>query len=317
MVKIFRLLFVITFLFVSNLCAQNISISASTDTSDYKVGDYIKYTLELKYDKNINVYLPSIKDSIKTLEFIEELKPEKKEANNKVIETHNFIFSKYDSAGVTIPSYKIFYNEKGDTAKKYLAVNTVSISVHTLQVNPQEEIRDVKEPIKLPLDWWLIILIVLAAILLLAAGYFAYRYFKKKKEGKVKPEEIVIIPPHEIALKELEKLEQEKLWQQGLIKEYHSEITEIVRKYFEGRFNFRALELTSSEILACLSYLEEGKEITNTADDFFRNADLVKFAKFEPMPNINEEMMKQAYSIVSKTIPKPIVSESNGVKNVQ
>jgi hypothetical protein len=28
---------------------------------------------------------------------------------------------------------------------------------------------------------------------------------------------------------------------------------------------------------------------------------MVKFAKFVPMPTVNEEMMKQAYNIVNKT----------------
>jgi hypothetical protein len=92
-----------------------------------------------------------------------------------------------------------------------------------------------------------------------------------------------------------------------LVKEYHTEITGIVRKYFEHRFNFNALEMTSAEIMGVISYLEDSKPITETADNFFRNADLVKFAKFEPLPEVNEEMMSQAFEIVNNTIKKPNV----------
>lgn len=303
----FSKIFFIVILFVlSSLKAQNISVSASTDTTDYKVGDYIKYQLELKYDKNIKVFLPSIKDSIKNLEFIQVLKPEKSEVDNKIIERHTYIFSKYDSSSVTIPSYKIYYQLPKDTAKQFLAVNPVTITVKTLQVELQKDIRDVKKPIKVPINLLLIALIILLIILLSVGGYYLYRYYKKKKESKISEEVEIKIPPHEIALNELRILEEKKLWQQGLVKEYHSEITEIIRKYFEGRFNFRALEMTSSEILACLSYLEEGKNIVNLANDFFNNADMVKFAKFQPMPSVNEEMMKQAYKIVNETIPKAV-----------
>ena len=296
--------------------AQNISVSASTDTTDYVVGDYIKYNLELTYSKNIKVFLPSVKDSIKNLEFIKELKSTKEEKNNKIIEKHFYIFSRYDSAVVNIPSYKIYYQSANDTSKQYVSVNPLTITVKTLPVEPQKDIRDVKEPVKVPINLLFIILLVLIIILILIAAYFIFKYIKKKKESKTALTPEIIIPPHEIALNSLRELEQKKLWQQGLIKEYHSEITEIIRKYFEDRFNFRALEMTSSEILACLSYLEDGKCIVDLANEFFNNADMVKFAKFQPMPSVNEEMMRQAYKIVNDTIPK-IESEKEEVHDVQ
>jgi len=284
--------------------AQNISVSASTDSTEYIVGDYIKYNLELSYSKNIKVFFPSVKDSIKNLEFIQELNPVKEEKGNKIIEKHTYIFSRYDSAVVTIPSYKIYYQERDDTNKQFIAVNPLTITVNTLPVDPQKDIRDVKEPVKVPLNLLLVALLILVLILILFSFYFLYKYIKKKNESKIELVPEIKIPPHEIALNSLRELEEKKLWQQGLIKEYHSEITEIIRKYFEDRFNFRALEMTSSEILACLSYLQEGKIIVDLANEFFNNADMVKFAKFQPMPIINEEMMKQAYKIVNDTIPK-------------
>ncbi len=296
--------------------AQNITVSASTDTTDYLVGDYIKYNLELTYAKNVKVFLPSVKDSIKNLEFIKELKSSREEKNNKIIEKHIYIFSKYDSAVVTAPSYKIYYQTANDTSKHFVVVNPITITVKTLPVEPQKDIRDVKEPIKVPVNLLFIILLILLIILFLIAAYFIYNYIKKKRENKTVLTPELIIPPHEIALNSLKELEQKKLWQQGLIKEYHSEITGIIRKYFEDRFKFRALEMTSSEILACLSYLDEGKYIVDLASEFFNNADMVKFAKFHPMPSVNEEMMKQAYKIVNDTIPK-IEQEKEEVHNVQ
>lgn len=248
--------------------------------------------------------LPSIKDSIKNLEFIQVLKPTKKEENNKIIENYTYIFSKYDSAVVTIPGYKIYYQKGIDTTKYSLLVNPVTISVSTLPIEPDKDIRDVKEPLKIPLNLLLIILLIILVIVIVLGSYFIYKYYRKKKLSRVSEEPRIKIPPHEIALNELRKLEEKKLWQQGLIKEYHSEITEIIRRYFEERFNFRALEMTSSEILACLSYIDDGKNIVELSNEFFNNADMVKFAKFQPMPNVNEEMMKQAYKIINDTIPK-------------
>ena len=316
MVRTLRFIFIWILISLTITSAQSITVSATTDTSIYKVGDFINYQIEITHEKGLTTYLPSVKDSIKTLEYLQTLPEEKKEVNNKIIERYNFIFSKYDSAQVTIPSVTIEYIDVGGSVKKSIRTNPITITVRTLPVNVEEDIRDVKEPLKLPLNWLLIGLIVLGIFALLIAAYFIYKYYKKKNEltEKLIPE--IKIPPHEIAIARLTELEQKKLWQNGFVKEFHSDVTEIVRQYFEDRFSFRALEMTSAEILGVLSYMEEGKKITGISDSFFSNADLVKFAKFEPMPKVNEEMMKQAYEIVNMTIPAPPPQIASEEKNV-
>lgn len=317
MVKFLRSISVCILSFLSIVNAQNITVSATTDTSIYKVGDFIKYQIEITHVKGVTTYLPSVKDSIKTLEYIQTLPSEKKEVNDKIIERYNFIFSKYDSSQVTIPSISLEYVDLGGSTRKTIKTNPITITVRTLPVNVQEDIRDVKDPMKLPLNWLLIGLILLAIFVFLIAAYFIYRYYKKKNALKENILPDVKIPPHEIALERLSMLEQKKLWQNNFIKQYHSEVTEIVRQYFEDRFNFRALEMTSAEILGVLSYMDEGKKVVSASENFFTNADLVKFAKFEPMPIVNEEMMKQAYQIVEQTIPAPVPQILNEGKNVQ
>lgn len=115
MVKFLKLFFATLLIFYTSSFAQNISVSAYTDTTDYQVGDYIHYTLELRYDKDIKIFLPPIKDSIKVLEFIESLPSQKKELDGKILEIHRFIFSKYDSTEVTIPSIPVYYSSNGVT----------------------------------------------------------------------------------------------------------------------------------------------------------------------------------------------------------
>ncbi|HOI28146.1 MAG TPA: hypothetical protein PLZ15_00195 [Melioribacteraceae bacterium] len=301
-----KFLFVHIWFFISflSLNAQEMSVSATTDTSNYMVGDYITYTLEIRHDKYFAVYLPPIKDSIKVLDFIRALPVEKKNVGENIVEYHKFIFSKYDSGKVEIPPVRIEYTKHQSGNRHALYTNPVSLTVHTLPVNTQEDIKDVKEPVKLPLNWLLVIAIVILIAALLVGGFYLYKRFRKKKDGVVAAEPEIKLPPHEIALQKLHLLEEKKLWQQGFVKEYHSEITEIVRSYFEERFDFRALEMTSSEILGVLSYLEEGRKVVESANNFFSNADLVKFAKFQPIPSVNDEMMKQAFGIVHDTIPE-------------
>ncbi|MGK9368554.1 hypothetical protein ACSSWA_06615 [Melioribacter sp. Ez-97] len=283
--------------------AQQVSVKATTDTSDYKIGDYIKYQLEITRSPDVKILMPSIKDSLKNLEFIDTLTTSIDKVDNKIIEKRGYLFSYYDSARVTIPSFRIKYVAGKDTG--LALVDSLVVNVHSLKIDPEKDIRDVKAPVTIPLDWLMIFLIILVVLIVLALIYIAYRYRKKKKGAAEESVETVKIPPHEKALASLKELEAKKLWQRGFIKDYHSEITEIIRKYFEERFGFNALEQTTSEIIDELRKSNDGGKIIDTSERFFNNADMVKFAKFEPLPEVNEEMMKQAYEIVERTAYYP------------
>jgi hypothetical protein len=91
----------------------------------------------------------------------------------------------------------------------------------------------------------------------------------------------------------------------GKVKEYYSEITEIIRKFFEGRFGIIALEMTSDEILRQMKPIPEAQVHWKEMNTFFLTADLVKFAKYEAAPAEHENEMKWAYAIVQSMIPKP------------
>jgi hypothetical protein len=298
--KLYSLILIILFVALQNISAQEVQVSATTDTLEYIVGDYIDYTIEMKYPKGTNVIIPMVKDSIDNLIFIKNGEAIQREEGTEVYELRHFIFSKYDSSDVTIPSFYIPYTVDGGEPQ-FAYVNPVDIVVHTIEVNQQVEIQDVKEPKRIPLDWLLISAIALIVIALLVASYFGYRYYQKKKSGKTIEIPVVVIPPYDKAITKLNELEVKKLWQDGLVKEYHSEVTGIVRDYFEDRFNFNSLEMTTKETIENLKVKDVNENVIVTTEEFLANADMVKFAKFEPMPTVNEEMMKEAYSIVNET----------------
>jgi len=313
-----KLKYILLLFFIAiSLNAQSVTVFANTDTTDYIVGDYIYYTLELNYPKNTRIEIPQIQDSITVLDFIKEEPVVSEESGNTVHILRKYIFSKYDSADVTIPSFRINYFLDGNSEPQFVNVNPIKIIVRTIEINAQGDIQDVKAPLKIQLDWLMILLIILIVVVVIVGVYFLYRYYRKKKLGIVPQKKIIKLPPYRIALDSLSELETKKLWQQGMIKEYHSEITGIIRKYFEDKFNFRALEMTSSEVLLSLKNINDTREIVEITDEFLNNADLVKFAKFKPIPTINEDMMKQAYEIVNKTkVEDEVKVETLEVKNV-
>ena len=303
---------VLIFLFLLNtaLFGQDIRVKASTDTTSYKVGDYINYTLRIEYDKSIGIIPPLIKDSLKMADIIKLDTAVTKEENGRMVTIIKAVLSKYDSAVINIPPIAIKYRalkspgEKlfaNDSTLKTIQSYPVTVLVHTLQVNPQAEIKDVKDPIKVPLNWLLILMWFVIASVVIGTALLLYLWFKKSKEKKVVMPPKIILPPHIEALNALKKLEIKQLWQKGMVKEYHSEITEIIRAYFERKFNLPALELTTTEVNIQLKQQTGAANIIDITNDFLNNADLVKFAKFKPENSVNQEMMKQALEIVNCT----------------
>jgi hypothetical protein len=314
-----KLFSILIFLFVlaDFSIAQNISAEASTDSSAYLVGDYIHYTVQIKGDKDLAVMGLAVSDTLAGMELISRQNPEREEQDNQQVITYSYTFSKYDSSNVTIPPLSVFYKAKGDTAVRAVNTNQVYFTVRPVKVNVKEDIKDVKEPIRIPLDWRWVVFWILIGFIVLGGAYYLYRRYQKRKAEFV-PEKVVIkIPPHITALNSLRALREKQLWQKGKVKEYHSEITEIIRRYFEERFDLPALEMTSGEAINELQRRRGARIIIDDTSSFLTNADLVKFAKYQPLASVNEEMMKQAEDIVKKTKQDKIETVSEVTEDVQ
>ena len=313
--KIIFLFFVVIYL--PSLFAQGVSVRAFTDSSNYQVGDYINLIIQVEHNQNISISNPALSDSTSKIEIIKQESPEVENHEGNLITTFRYVISKYDSGDVTIPPIPVLYRVKGSQGLQTAYTNEVNFTVHTLKLLPGNQIKDVKAPVKIPLDWKDILLWVLAALVILAIAFYFYSRYKKKKMTEVKKvKKVIQKPPHVIALYELRALEQQQLWQKGMIKDYHSKITEIIRRYFQDQFYLPALELTTSEVMQYLKQVKRANIIIDITFDFLSNADLVKFAKFKPMASINEEMMRQATEIVEKTRPAPEKEITAEVSNV-
>lgn len=143
---------------------------------------------------------------------------------------------------------------------------------------------------------WLLGAIFLAVIIFLLMIYL------RKKTGLLSALPEVKLPPFEIALAKLENIKNEKLWQQNRHKEYHSELTDVLREYIELNFLVPAMEMTSDEILGQLNSLrKEDKESYNALQQILQLADLVKFAKWNAGTEEHELSLTNAFYFVNQT----------------
>jgi hypothetical protein len=93
----------------------------------------------------------------------------------------------------------------------------------------------------------------------------------------------VLVPAHEVALRRLAALMEQKLVERGLAERFFGEASLILRRYIEDRFGLRAPERTTEEFLA-----EAGSSMVLFDEDvrvlgkFLSRADMVKFAAVVP-----------------------------------
>jgi hypothetical protein len=142
-----------------------------------------------------------------------------------------------------------------------------------------------------------------------AVGYWYWRRRKQLLVIKAEAEgiESVHIDPYDKALRRLTEVEAQRLWERGFVKEYYSEISEILREYFEGEFSLPALEMTTYELI---TELEANPVVSlDTAEKYFRIADFVKFARFIPEPEGCRSAGRTTYDLLKEAHSSKIARE--------
>ena len=106
----------------------------------------------------------------------------------------------------------------------------------------------------------------------------------------------------------LDELEKKNLWQSDRIKEYYTELTDIIRIYIEDRFNTPAMELTTDELLYKAKMHKSLQPYRQLLETILTTADLAKFAKAQPLPEEHTTAMENARQFVISS--KPVVTET-------
>lgn len=101
------------------------------------------------------------------------------------------------------------------------------------------------------------------------------------------------------------------------MKEYHSELTYILREYLESRYGIQALEQTTSEILEQLREADFDKSHSVNLASLLQTADLVKFAKAQPPVEFHEQAMLDAEIFIRATKYIPQETTTTDMKDVQ
>ncbi len=301
-----------------SLAAQGVfTAETKLDTNAMLIGDHVGMSMKFSMPSNAKVHWPVFDTILHNIQVIGRAKIDTTLSADKKNMTLSqlLVITSYDSGFYTIPPVRFYYVVPPDTTLRFEDAGTLLLAVHAPKVDTTQAIKPIKGVMRVPVSFREILPWILAGLVAIALVLLVIWYIRKRKKAepliRLKPR--IHLQPHEIALSELEKLRTRKLWQNGKIKEYHTELTDILRKYIEGRFSISALESTSSEILSDLragSHVE-GIEMDRLKGILF-TADLVKFAKSHPLPDENEGCLENAIEFVKDTIVRnePVTPEN-------
>ncbi len=219
-----------------------------------------------------------------------------------IVETH-YVYGSVDSLYVT-EAQQI---NKGDILFTLFQIQDIDDQLYDTPFNMEELWYNIKT--FFTKYWWIVLIVTIIAITV-------YFIIYKKRHGtspiamiRVKPRR----PAHEIALEELERIRNEKIWSRGQVKEYHVQITETLRNYLNNRFGIDAEQMTTSEILAIIENISAiDHENRNRIRQILELADSVKFAKFQPLQGDNDLSLRNAFDFVETT--KEQIAETPGEK---
>jgi hypothetical protein len=298
---------IILFLIITgSALAQELHLSARTDSSSYKIGEWVNVRVNAAVPQGIASLSPSVKDSLGTFEVlkIDEFDRGKGEREWTIR------LITFDSGAVFIPAIPFSYRVSGDSMPRTASTNPIFVQIHGVTIDPQGDIKDIKPPLDAPwkLEDFLPYIIAFLILAIALSAYWYYRMRKRRREEAFVPTK-PSIPPAQAALKALHLLEEKRLWQRGKVKEYYSEATEIIRRFLEDQYRILAMESTSDEIMQQLKSLSDAQTLLKQFQSLFTTADLVKFAKYHPTPTENENELRWAYEIV-RTMMQRIQQET-------
>lgn len=292
-----------------------IIVSASIDSTEMRIGDQTDMHIRVTQEANERVEWPVFGETLQDgIEIIDRTIVDTTTLPDGRLQLNQYLtLTSFKDSLFVVRPIEIVSGE--DTFRtEPMALNV--LQPFDLEADSTNAITDIKPVERAPIWWWGIIRWVLLALgialVLTGIGYLVYWLLsrRKPKEEPVNPE--LLRPADEVALEKLDAIKIAKIWQKGQVKEYHTDLTDVVREYIGRRFDVHSTEKTSDEtlkeikpiLLAKGEGLEanvDGKELYENLRTMLQLADLVKFAKWSTTPDENEKALTTAYEFVNET----------------
>jgi hypothetical protein len=222
--------------------------------------------------------------------------------NHRVVKAYRYRLEPVVSGKYQIPALTFQFQDANDPNKAY-SLDTEPIDVEVTSLLGQDranlkiaDIEGVVAPPRAVSHAWIWAAVAVVAV---GLGMGAWAVVHHRRSGKIVR---VFRPAHELAYDRLRALVEAKLVEQGRIKEFYQQITDILRHYIEDRFSLHAPEQTTDEFLYSLSQTDTLAKPDQTGlADFLQHCDLVKFATHHPTAEQIQQTFDRVKGFIEKT----------------
>ena len=283
-------------------------VSAAIDSTTLFIGDQTDLHLQATCEVGEQVQFPVLDEQlIPGIEIVD-----KTIIDTTTLKDGRVQYNQY----VTLTSFEdsLFYIEPLSFVSGDQTIQSEALTLNVVQPFEMDTadmtITDIKDVYAGPIWWWGIfrwVLLALGIVGVSVGGYYLITYLRGrfgKREGEVQAPVEPLRPAEEVALEKLDIIREQKIWQTGQVKEYHTQLTDVVREYIARRFDVSSTEQTSDDTLRAMRpLLKDNRELYEHLRKMLSLADLVKFAKWTATPDENEISLRNAYTFVKETTP--------------
>lgn len=290
-------------LLTATLAKAQVSVEQTVDSVGILIGEQAHLRLGVTLPEGARLTWPNLKEKqyiIPGIEVVEVAKPDTIGSEGKLLKVERiYTITSFNERLYAIPALTVKVNGKpykGSTA----ALKVITVDVDTIHPNQYYGPKDVQDN---PFQWsewaayfWLSLVVVLLAVI----GFYLFVRLKENKPIITKIKIVRHVPPHQRALKAIEKIKADHMQASDDQKAYYTQLTDTLRKYIQERFGFNAMEMTSGEILEHLQSKGDRKMLDELRE-LFQTADLVKFAKYSTLLNENDLNLVNAVNFIDST----------------
>lgn len=286
------------------LFGQLVTVKTEFETDSILLGEQISFIITAEAGLKTNLELPHLGDTLTTeIEILSSFPADTMMDGDTITVSKEYLITSFTPGWNTIPPLPVKFET--DILSDTIYSTAGLLTVLAPAVDTTQTIKPIKPPVNTPLSFaevFPIILMIWGGLLILTLFIaLAWILLKKEKVALAVPSK-PLEPAHIIAFRELEKLKADDLPSSGLIKDYYSRLTEIIRRYITRQYEIHAMESTSAEILEAFRYSNPGEEeLTERLEELLMLADLVKFAREAPGQRENEQHYSNAWDFIEQT----------------
>ena len=298
---VFILLWLGIFLFISaSSFAQSPSIKTSVDRNNILIGQPLNYRVEATFPVNTwKLNWLSVPDSFGHFEVITKNKIDSSVVNGNMYFSQVLTLTNFDSGSRVIPSLALGFQKLDSDSAFKMFTDSIQVEVSYSPMDSIQPFHDIKPiiEVKNTWPWWAWVLIGLGVLILGGVIFLLVKHFKKKKESTDLFESK--LSPFDEAMQSLSELKNEQSINEEKVKEFHTKLTYIFKRFLSRSTNSYKLHLTADQVLVELSEQDLSKDqIANFAGSL-RMGNAVKFARFIPPVYENENCFLQTKEMIT------------------